>query len=240
MIRLSAVVLSLLVWPALASVVKPSLINGMPVNDPYYKEVVAIEAEDGDQCSATIVGPRVIVTAAHCVTEGGQVSFKFEGKAYNAETVRSPLYQTRDHDVAVGVTTKAIANALPFRIGKDPKVGSPLTLLGYGCIKTNSIGADGILRMGNAVLNQISAFRLTSATPSGAMLCPGDSGGPALAKIGREDRIVGVNSAVGVEPSGLIKGPNHHARLDSPEAIDFLNKVATDYGVDICGINSDC
>ena len=48
--------------------------------------------------TATIVGPRVIVTAAHCANTGATATFKFNGANYSATITRSPDYQGKDHD----------------------------------------------------------------------------------------------------------------------------------------------
>ena len=82
----------------------PNLINGKPVEAGTYKEVVSIASESDNgsaHCSATIVGPKVVVTAAHCGKTGGKSTFTLDGVEYTGKIERSDIYPGQDHDISI-------------------------------------------------------------------------------------------------------------------------------------------
>lgn len=212
----------------------PNLINGQPITDGSFDQVVRIKT-DGAGCTATIVGPHVIVTAAHCGNTGAESKFTYDGKDYSAKVTRSPLFPNLDHDIAVGIVTEEIVGVDPISVGGSATIGDDILLLGYGCINPGGGGGnDGILRAGESVITSFTGFDMVSSTPSGAALCYGDSGGPAMTETDDGLRLLGINS------KGNILDTNYNARLDKKESIDFLKKMATDNKVDICGVNVKC
>jgi len=222
------------VTPAYAGKIVPTLINGKPVAAGTWEEVVYIRSSGGS-CTATVVGPRVIITAAHCATTGSSVTFNHSGKKYTAKMTRSSLYPGKDHDVSLGLLTEDIVSAKPKTIGGIASKGLGITLLGYGCINEGGGGGnDGILRIGESVITGFSGYDIVSSSPpSGAALCFGDSGGPAFIADKGEDGAV----LIGINSKGNISDTNYNTRLDSTESQSFLRTFATNNRVDICGIN---
>jgi len=215
-----------------SEIITPTLIKGTPVEPGTWQEVIRITSQ-GAGCTATIVGRRTIITAAHCAGNGRTATFNYKGKSYSAKITHSPLYPGRDHDVALGVVAQDIAEARPMSVGGTAKVGDEITLLGYGCINPQGTGGnDGILRIGKSQITGFSGYDMVSRMPNGAALCYGDSGGPAFTKINNQDRLLGINS------KGNISDTNYNARLDRQESLDLMKKFASDNSVVICGINS--
>jgi hypothetical protein len=201
-----------------------------PVTPGTWKEVVRITSGGGG-CTATIVGPRVIITAAHCASNGATARFTYGGKAYEATIRRSPIYPGRDHDISIGTLNQDIVGAVPMKIGGVATVGTELTILGYGCTAPPGTGGnDGILRIGKSVVVGFSNYDMVSRRPGGAALCYGDSGGPAFTMVDGKPLLLGINS------KGNIEDTNYNTRLDRKESLDFLKT----FSATICGINSEC
>lgn len=219
---------------AFAEKLFPTIINGQPADVSAWAEVVNIEIELPNSrtalCSATIVGSKVLVTAAHCGATGATAKFKYKGTNYTGKMTRSSLYPDRDHDLAVVVTSTAISSPVARTVGGKSTRGSSVDILGYGCT-TATGSSDGVLRIGQTVINGFSGFYMVTSSPEGATACRGDSGGPAFIVEGTKKLLVGINA--------LSNGQDmsYHTRLDVPESQNFLLEVATNNSVDICGIN---
>jgi len=217
---------------ALAS--ESRIINGVPVPEGLFPEVVTIRT-DGSVCTATIVGPRILLTSAHCGKTGAMSAFQAGGNGYKGMFVRPGNYPEKDSDIAVVVTSAEMKGVTPISVGGTVSLGQTVFLLGYGCTMPGGGGGnDGVLRVGESVITQIDGEYFTSRKPDGAALCFGDSGGPTYAKEDSHYRVVGVGS------KGNIKDTNYSYLLASVEARDFLQEVANFEKLDICGVNTVC
>jgi hypothetical protein len=210
------------------------LINGTPVAEGAYKEIVRIRTGNSG-CTASIIGPKVLLTAAHCARTGSISQFDVDGVAYTADMTRSDLYPQKDHDMALGVIDKEVPGIKYASIwDTKPQVGDTMHFLGYGCINPGGTGGnDGILREGDAQVTGFSNYDIVSR--GGAALCYGDSGGPAYYVSKR-----GVKQQISVNSKGNIKDTNYTTDLTSSESQKFLKDFAVQHGVDICGVTKDC
>jgi secreted trypsin-like serine protease len=155
-------------------------------------------------CTATLIAPRVMITAAHCTAEPGMwndVSFDQAPDMFaphgaagwiSAALVTSPLYDgdtSHGHDVGL-----VLLGELPQRatvgLGAPPPVASTVTAVGYGM---NTFGSDGA----GSGRRRVAAFPLLgigehvlAAGVDGLGTCHGDSGGPLLV----DGVIVGITS----------------------------------------------
>lgn len=231
----SARVLLLLGFFSLGAFGETRLINGTPVKPGTFPQVVRINT-NGSGCTATLIGRNVLVTAAHCAKTNDISKFTIAGKAYQARITRSSLYPGKDHDVSLGVLTENIPSDIqPVSVGGTAEKGTALTILGYGCTQPGGTGGnDGILRIGPSVITGFSNYDFVSKKAGGGALCYGDSGGPAMTEEMGRLVILGINS------KGNIKDTNYNTRLDSPESQAFLEKMADDKNLEICGVNVYC
>ncbi len=210
------------------------IIGGLEVATSDFPDIVRIKM-DGASCSAVLVGPQVILTAAHCAAPGSVATFEMAGKSYTAKLFRSPLYPGKDHDIALGILDKK-TRVEPSTIGGKATKGADLELYGYGCTKQGGGGGnDGVLRFGESAILDFQGMDFVAKEEKGATLCFGDSGGPAYVE--NENGDWGV---VGVASKGNIMDTGYFARLDTTESQTFLKEFVKANDVEICGVNLEC
>lgn len=212
---------------------RPVLINGNPVDKAKYPAVINIRSASGASCTASIVGPQAILTAAHCAETGEKVSFKTaDGNSYTAVMIHFEGYPKTDLDLNLGKVNKLISGVKPLTVRTDrfEKKGLVVDLIGYGCTQPGGSGGnDGVLRKGSAKVVGGQDFDLVlDASPSA--LCYGDSGGPVLF----EGQQIGVNS------KGNIKDVSYTTRTTLEDSKAWLSKTASALGVLVCGISGPC
>jgi hypothetical protein len=227
--------------------IHPTLINGTVVPLPLFPEVVYISVNNA-RCTATIVGPRAVITAAHCAQNGAKVTFKLRATrpniisdpnaVFTGTATRSSIYPGKDHDIAMVYLDQEIADLKPASIGGKVVNGVDIQIFGYGCTNPGGGGGnDGQLRQGKNRITGISGYDVVSGkAPGGAALCFGDSGGPAfdIADI-TKPLLLGINS------KGNIQDTNYNARLDIVESTDFIKAwSASNNNAIVCGITKDC
>lgn len=212
------------------------LINGTPVdpNNETYHPVVRIKTGSSG-CTGVVIGPKVLLTAAHCGGNGATTVFMGGSTEYRAKIERHPIYPGKDLDISLALLDKEWAYSTPASVDVNKiGLGQTVTLLGYGCTKPGGGGGnDGILREGDTKTTRYSNFDVVSQIKGGAALCFGDSGGPAFTKDSPR-RVWGVNS------KGNIKDTNYNAGLYHKEVKDFFERFSQKHNVEICGFNKDC
>lgn len=215
---------------------EPTLINGEQLNKAEWPFTVRIQT-GGAGCSATVIGPKVVITAAHCGANGATSTFKVGSKTYKGKVLRSALYPNQDHDIAVilvdGTIAKEDVKVFAKVSNKIPAIGDKFYLAGYGCIRPGGGGGnDGILRGGLATVTGFSGYDIVSGKRGEAALCFGDSGGPMYVEKSTEaPEIIGVNS------KGNIRDTNYNTNLASQASKQFFAKLIEQHSVEICGIN---
>lgn len=247
--RILSFILLLFAFPLMASELFPSLIGGRPAHKGEYPEIIYIRSGNS-RCSASVIGQSVILTAAHCVKDEGEigpvpspapesqdVEFVLDQIVYKAKCNQAPLYRDHkeDHDFALCKTDKTMS-VKPAAISKiGPKIGDMVVLTGYGCVKPGGTGGnDGILRVGKAEVTKLpKGTDHWFYTMFEVAVCYGDSGGPSLLDTGNH-LIIGVNSRGNIEDLSLMTA------LFTPESQKFLSDFAKAKKVDICGVTKKC
>ncbi len=226
---------SCFVFTAVPAAKRIRLINGNPVPAGQWTEVVKLVAPTGSICTGTVVGPRAVLTAAHCGPQGSKQVFKIGETSYEAKLFRSSKFPSQEHDVGIAITTQDIQGVSPATIGGKTSVGLNVKMLGYGCTQDGGGGTSGVLHIGDSTISEFpDAVQMVLSRADGAVLCFGDSGGPS-AIVQRDKHLI-----VGVHSKGNVIDISIDIRTDAQDSIDFFNKIANEQSIQICGINKTC
>jgi hypothetical protein len=188
-------------------------------------------------CTAAIVGERVLFTAAHCVSNGGSKSFTVANTKYTAKCTHHSEYRNNDTaDFAVCLTDKKV-QGVPFEhvtVAVGYQKGDSILLSGYGCQKWGG-GLDGKYRIGKAPVTRVPVGTdYDTVTVGSAALCSGDSGGPAfLVAADGSRKVIGVNSRSNTTTTSYLS--SHGVST----AQNFYKSWAQANGAKICGIHPD-
>jgi V8-like Glu-specific endopeptidase len=177
--------------------------------DPAVVLLVGYQAGSYALCTAELVSPHIVVTAAHCVDPavlGEPTMFAiFVGDDFNnpaqqmapenfvpvTETHFDPAWDANDvgagHDVAVAVLAKPLG-IQPIEMNRAPlevsDIGSPVRLVGYGI--TSVLGNGEAKRQVTTPIKTIDPVLVTAGDAT-HNTCEGDSGGAwFVTRCGRE------------------------------------------------------
>jgi hypothetical protein len=224
-------------WLSTPAIAADRLINGTPaVASEWPASVVA--AIGSNRCSATIVGPRTLLIAAHCLGPGVPVRFAIGASEYSSRCTRHPAYPAQDIDVALCQIDREVTDVPYENVLVDADrvtVDQTLLLTGYGCNQMGGHGGnDGVFRIGEAkVIGLPQPPSVHIVTRGAVALCFGDSGGGAYLVEGERRVLVGVNS------KGNLSTDSYLAATFDARIVEFFQSWTASTGERVCGLHDD-
>ncbi len=163
-------------------------------------------------CTATLVDPEVLLTAAHCIDGAGPNDLFYVGSNINNASWND-LYEIEDafdhpqynpnsnnpHDVAVLLLRDPITDIDPIPVNTAPFtnqwIGDWFHYVGYGSNTTYSGSGAGQKREADIQVYDYYTYEYIHYS-NNTNTCAGDSGGPGLVDLGGQWYVAGVNSSV--------------------------------------------
>ena len=171
--------------------------------DPAVVALVAREAPDRARCTATLVAPRVLLTAAHCELESAPDAWEaFFGTSLASGGTRIPVLFALPHPGYDGdadddlelVLLAEPAPAAPARLAAEGLGPAPLAarLVGFGFTAADADDADRKREGLTSITEAQPRHVVLGAAPS--LPCSADSGGPLFVGAVGEERLIAVVS----------------------------------------------
>jgi hypothetical protein len=197
------------------------------IEDLGHPNVVMLTSSTG-LCTGTLVAPRVVLTAAHCVDTAGGATVLFGSSADDPEAISVSAPQIVFHryydptqigsglpfDIAmVRLSEPAPAGIEPMEMNLEPLsqdlVGTTMLAVGFGANNGAAQTGFGVKRRVDLPIETIGALLIGSGNDD-KNTCQGDSGGPGILVFDGIEHVAGITST---GPAGC-GGVAHQTRVD--------------------------
>ncbi|MEU1036798.1 S1 family peptidase [Streptomyces mirabilis] len=177
-----------------------SAVSGPQASDAVAAATARLDVGGQRGCSATLVAPQWLLTAASCFTDtpgatlaSGAPKLKTTAALGGIAQLVVNLVPRTDRDVVMAQLAKPVTGIAPLTVvGKVPATGDEVQAAGFG--RTHTEWVPDQVHAAAFTVQTTSATTLDLAGKSdGAATCKGDTGGPALSTTGGHTTIVGVN-----------------------------------------------
>ncbi len=220
------------------------IIGGMSTADWPAVGAYLIDGGYGGMCTATLVHPEVLLTAAHCTDTSGSDDMFYVGSNVNNATwndiytissaIEHPSYNPNSyhpHDIAVLLLDDPIhsIDIIPVNTTSfdNSWVGKWFHYVGFGSDSHYGGSGSGIKRETDIQVYEYYNYEYIHYTV-GTNTCSGDSGGPGMVEIDGDWYVAGVNSSV-FSQSGdpCTNGGGYEMRADAE--LNFLDDYFDPY-----------
>jgi hypothetical protein len=239
---------------------QPKVGNGSVANTHQWPATVVTMAGGLGKCTATFIGPEVLLTAAHCVGEGAKAIVSEWETSGTCHRQGDWSMENMSPDWALCRMKSVDRPGLFFERldlnGEVVKIGTKLTLAGYGCVDLDTQEQENppVLRIGPVIVEKLPNLdaswgnwivTVPATHGGGSFVCPGDSGGAVYRQSANGARsIVAIVSAVRADKDMPDYKTSYLSATSVPALRTFVNDwlkqqtVSTSTAPSICGVTA--